>query len=140
MLKKLRFKNYIELKGEKIIFVVFIVDDIFKIVVGKIVEYMKLIFKEFKVDGIEIVIFVGGFVRSDFVYEYIKNEFFDKEVIIFNDLDFVVLKGVVSFGYFDGIIEMRVCDYIYGIESNRFFVVIDLRDKIKFIGGKYICI
>lgn len=139
LLKKSRFKNYIELKGEKIIFAASIVDDIFKTVVGKIAEHMKLILKEPKADGIETVILVGGFARSDFVYEYIKNEFSDKEVIIPNDPDLAVLKGAVSFGHSDGIIEMRVCDYTYGIESNRFPVATDPRDKIKLIGGKHTC-
>lgn len=139
LLKKSRYKNCIELKGEKIIFAASIVDDIFKTVVGKIAEHMKLILKEPKADGIETVILVGGFARSDFVYEYIKKEFSDKEVIIPNDPDLAVLKGAVSFGHSDGIIEMRVCDYTYGIESNRFPVATDPRDKIKLIGGKHTC-
>lgn len=104
---------------------------------GEIVNYMKFIFKELNVDGVKIIIFVGGFVKSNIVYDYIRNIFFDIKVIIFIDLDFVVLKGVVKFGRFEGIVEKRVCDYIYGVEINRYCLVIDLKDKIKRIGEEY---
>lgn len=98
---------------------------------------MKFILKEFNVDGIKIIIFVGGFVKSNIVQEYVKDFFFDIKVIIFIDLDFVVLKGVVKFGCFEGIVEKRVCDYIYGVEINRYCLGIDLNDKIKRIGEEY---
>lgn len=96
---------------------------------------MKWIFNNFEVEGINIVIFVGGFVRSYFVFDFMKKIFNDKRIIIFIDLDLVVLKGVVKFGYVDWNIGMVVCGYIYGIESNRYCFLIDLVDKIKIIGG-----
>lgn len=62
------YRKCIEYKRGKIVFLECFVDDgIFKLVVWKIVDYMKFILKEFFVDDIKIIIFVGGFVKSNIV-------------------------------------------------------------------------
>lgn len=67
--------------------------------------------------------------------------FLNLKVIIFDELEFVVLKGVVIYGKFKRIVEMWICKYIYGVVFNRYVCEDDLDNKFKCIMGKYyICI
>lgn len=99
----------------------------------------SILAQQSKPNDIKTIILVGGFAKSDFVYECIKKEFSDKEVKRPTDPDLAVLKGAVKFGHFDGIIEMRVCNYTYGVETNRYRLATDPMDKIKYIGDKHQC-
>eukprot|EP00105_Crassostrea_gigas_P003583 XP_011416486.1 PREDICTED: uncharacterized protein LOC105320306 [Crassostrea gigas] len=138
--KSPEYKNDIVYRGGKIIFDASLVNHIFETVVSKIAGHMKSVLaQQPKANDIKTIILVGGFAKSDFVYKYIKKEFSDKEVIVPTDPDLAVLKGAVKFGHLDGIIEMRVCNYTYGIETNRYPLATDPKDKIKYIGDKYQC-
>lgn len=139
MIEKSGYKNVVYKTG-KIIFDASLVKRIFGTVVSKIAGHMKSVLaQQPKANDIKTIILVGGFAKSDFVYEYIKKEFSDKEVIVPIDPDLAVLKGAVKFGHLDGIIEMRVCNYTYGVETNRYCLASDPPDKIKCIGDKYQC-
>lgn len=140
MVKKSKYKDYIKCKGEKTVLNKALVDNaIFKPVVGGIVDHMDSILKNPNADGVKTIILVGGFAKSNIVYDYVKKRFSDTKVIIPTDPDLAVLKGAVKFGRFEGIIEKRVCDYTYGVETNRYPLATDPRDKIKLIGDKYQC-
>lgn len=135
-----KYKKQIEYKTGKISFDASLVNEIFGKVVKKIAAHMKSVLaQQPKPNDIKTLILVGGFAKSDFVYDYIKKEFSDKEVIVPTDPDLAVLKGAVKFGHLDGIIEMRVCNYTYGVETNRYRLSSDPKDKIKYIGDKYQC-
>lgn len=139
MIEKSGYKNVVYKTG-KIIFDASLVKRIFGTVVSKIAGHMKSVLaQQPKANDIKTIILVGGFAKSDFVYEYIKKEFSDKEVIVPIDPDLAVLKGAVKFGHLDGIIEMRVCNYTYGVETNRYRLASDPQDKIKYIGNKHQC-
>lgn len=141
IIDKSMFKEAIECKRSgKICLDVSLVNRIFGTVVRKIADHMKSILaQQSKPNDIKTIILVGGFAKSDFVYECIKKEFSDKEVKRPTDPDLAVLKGAVKFGHFDGIIEMRVCNYTYGVETNRYRLATDPMDKIKYIGDKHQC-
>lgn len=140
MVMKSKYRYSIKCKGERTVFQKSLVDDaIFKPVVGEIANHMKSILKEPNADGVKTIILVGGFAKSNIVYDYIRNIFSDTKVIIPTDPDLAVLKGAVKFGRFEGIVEKRVCDYTYGVETNRYCLATDPKDKIKRIGEEYQC-
>lgn len=139
LIKRSRYKDVIELKMGKIFFAATFVKDIFKQVVGEITEHMKLILNEPEAEGINTVILVGGFARSDFVSDFIKKTLDDKRIIIPTDPDLAVLKGAVKFGYFDWKIGIAVCGYTYGLEINRPCFSTDPVCKIKRIRGQILC-
>lgn len=140
MIEESMYRKCIKYKEGKIVFQERLVDDgIFKPVVRKIADHMKSILKEPLADDIKNIILVGGFAKSNIVQVYIKDIFYDTNVIIPIDPGLAVLKGAVKFGQFEGILEMRVCDYTYGFETNRFCLATDPRDKIKRIGDELQC-
>lgn len=140
MIEESKYQKYIKYKRGKIVFQEPLVNHcIFKPVVGKIADHMKSILKEPNADGIKTIILVGGFAKSNIVQEYVKDFFSDTKVIIPTDPDLAVLKGAVKFGRFEGIVEKRVCDYTYGVETNRYCLGTDPNDKIKRIGEEYQC-
>lgn len=139
LIEQSRFASCIMLKRGKIFFIASLVKHIFKQVVGKIIKHMKWILNNPEAEGINTVILVGGFARSYFVSDFIKKTFNDKRIIIPTDPDLAVLKGAVKFGYVDWNIGMAVCGHTYGIESNRHRLPTDPVDKIKIIGGQYLC-
>lgn len=140
MIEESMYRESIKYKRGKIVFQERLVyHGIFKPVVEKIADHMKSILKEPLADDIKTIILVGGFAKSNIVQEYIKDIFSDTKVIIPIDPDLAVLKGAVIFGRFEGIVEMRVCDYTYGLETNRFCLATDPKDKIKRIGDKFQC-
>lgn len=140
MIEESKYKKSIKYKTGKIYLQESLVNfAIFKPVVGNIADHMKSILKEPNAVGIKTIILVGGFAKSNIVREYIKDTFSDTEVIIPTDPDLAVLKGAVKFGRFEGIIEKRVCDYTYGVETNRYPVGTDPSDKIKLVGNKNQC-
>lgn len=139
LIEQSRFASCIMLKRGKIYFIASLVKHIFEQVVEKIIKHMKWILNNPNAEGIYTVILVGGFARSYFVSDFIKKTLDDKRIIIPTDPDLAVLKGAVKFGYVDWNIGMAVCGYTFGIESCRHPIATDPMDKIKYIGGRYIC-
>lgn len=79
MIEKSGYKNVVYKTG-KIIFDASLVKRIFGTVVSKIAGHMKSVLAlQPKANDIKTIILVGGFAKSDFVYEYIKKEFSDKK-------------------------------------------------------------
>lgn len=90
---------------------------------------------------IRIIFLVGGFLECLIFYDKIKDIFFKKVIINLVEVNFVVLKGVVIFGYeLVIIIERRSLKY-YGIVINVLFqigVYLELY-KLK-VDGMDVCI
>lgn len=64
----------------------------------------------------------------------IREVFKDKKVIILKELELVVVKGVIMYGYNIKKIFVRVCKLIYGVKIILWF------DKIKYFELKKIVV
>ncbi|XP_062569121.1 uncharacterized protein LOC134231209 [Saccostrea cucullata] len=126
--------------GAKIIFETDLTKRIIDSVVGQIARHIKTILEVPKVAGVKTIILVGGFAECDIVHKYITREFPEYDVKIPLEPGLAVLKGAVKFGHNQGIISARVCDYTYGIETNRYPLATDPKDKIQWVGDKRMCI
>lgn len=80
---------------------------------GNIVEYVENIFKS--IQNIDIIFLVGGYSESFLFQEKFKIEFKGKYIIILKDCGFVVMKGVVLYGFNFKFIVVKVLCYLYGI-------------------------
>ncbi|XP_061164136.1 uncharacterized protein LOC133173197 [Saccostrea echinata] len=125
--------------GAKIIFETDLTKRIIDSVVGQIAIHIKSILEAPKVAGVKTIILVGGFAECDIVNKYITREFPEYDVKIPLEPGLAVLKGAVKFGHDQGIIAARVCDYTYGIESNRYPLATDPAEKIQWVGSKQLC-
>lgn len=66
-------------------------------------------------DDVSYIIMVGGFLNFGIVKEVFWEKFKICCFIILIEFEFVILKGVVYFGYFLNFILWCVVCYIYGV-------------------------
>lgn len=139
MIKKTNDKDLIKWKGDKLIFEAAILSNIFEQVVKGITNHIKTLLKKTKAKQIETILLVGGFAKSEIVYQCIKKEFSKLNVIVPDDSELYVLKGAVTYGKFKGIIEMRVIKHTYGVMSNRPPRDGDPQNYFKIVDGTHVC-
>lgn len=99
----------------------FLKDLVYREIMCDLVSYLEKLFLNMVVFEIRIIFLVGGFLECLIFYDKIKDIFFKKVIINLVEVNFVVLKGVVIFGYeLVIIIERRSLKY-YGIVINVLF-------------------
>jgi hypothetical protein len=138
-IKQSPYHEFVKIRGGKISFEPFLVKKIFESVVGEIANHIKTILETPKTAGVKTIILVGGFAECDIINKYIENEFPNYHVKIPLDPGLAVLKGAVKFGHDQGIIAARVCNYTYGLESNRYLLATDPEEKRQWIGDTQMC-
>lgn len=140
MIKNSSYRKLVGIRGGgKILFEPSLVNDIFESVVGEIAKHVKTVLEAPATIGVKTIILVGGFAECDIINEYMRKKFSTYDVKIPLDPGLAVLKGAVKFGHDQGIIAARVCNYTYGLESNRYLLATDPEEKRQWIGDKQMC-
>ena len=81
-----------------------------------ITELMKNLFKCRIVEGVKVILMVGGYSKSPLLQECIKSAFPSIRVIIPNGTEIAVVKGAVLYGHEPQPIYSRICRFTYGVE------------------------
>lgn len=98
LIKNFKYGNFVKVCIGKLCFEFDMVQKIFDLIFINLFIVVKKVLKYENVVGVKDIIFVGGFVQVDIIVKQFEEKFFGYKVIVFIDLVFVVLKGVVMFG------------------------------------------
>jgi len=113
--------------------------DFYDVSMTHIVQLVHGIIKE--VGELNLILVVGGFANSDYVFGAMQNEFSGKRIIRPLMSDTAVLEGAVIFGFFPVSISSRVCRRTYGIAVGKLFDESKhLPEHKRLIDGEIICI
>ena len=102
-----------------------VIENIFDITVGEIVEYVEKSLKDkvLKAEKKKCIVVVGGFAMSGYVLEKIRNAFSEQGIPVVRpqQTELAVLKGAVLYGQNESIITSRVSQYTYGVAMTMKF-------------------
>lgn len=88
----------------------------FKLIIDSIIEYFWDLFQKFEVFIVKFFFLVGGFVEVFFLQQVVQVVFGDQcWIIIFQDVGFIIFKGVVFFGLDFVVIKVCWLLFIYGV-------------------------
>uniref|UniRef100_A0A8B9HZ00 Heat shock protein family A (Hsp70) member 12A.2 n=1 Tax=Astyanax mexicanus TaxID=7994 RepID=A0A8B9HZ00_ASTMX len=84
--------------------------------------------------SISYIFLVGGFALSPYVYSFVKERFGGQcKVLCPADAQMAVLRGAVTFGMRQNVVESRISRYTYGIKIVEEFDQTRHRDKRKYV-------
>lgn len=86
----------------------------FLIFLDNVIKKLKELFNVIELQDVFILLFVGGFFELCILWKVIREVFIDKRIIYFEYLFFVILEGVVIYGYNLMFVKIRICKYMYG--------------------------
>ncbi|XP_033750962.1 heat shock 70 kDa protein 12B-like [Pecten maximus] len=85
----------------------------------KILGHVKTILSQ--VEGVNLILMVGGYSQSGFVSNQIKEAFPDQTVLIPPQAEVAVMDGAVMFGFEPWTVSARMCRHTYGIRIMKPF-------------------
>lgn len=95
--------------------------DQFKEICKEIVLLINEVFQSDELNSFTHIFLVGGFSKCMLVHDCLQNAFPRMKVIVPEDPDLAVLKGLVVFGYKPDITSFRIIRYSYGVLSTPLF-------------------
>ncbi|XP_052760622.1 heat shock 70 kDa protein 12B-like [Mya arenaria] len=111
-------ENAITMRGkDKLKIDTTVVQSWFKRPIDLLIQHLKSLLAEPKIQSVRTVILVGGFGESPYVQERIRNELAGMRVIVPADAGLAVLKGAVRFGHNPVIVSSRIMKYTYGVNG-----------------------
>jgi len=122
----LQYGNALELRGsDKLRVEPKIIKRWFDGPLNQMIQHVKEILREPKMNKVTSILFVGGFGESSYAQERMVEEFRNKRLIVPKEAGLVVLKGAVRFGHDPGLVSSRILQYTYGFEGR-----VDYDDEI----------
>ncbi|XP_069136855.1 heat shock 70 kDa protein 12B-like [Argopecten irradians] len=85
----------------------------------KIIAHVKYILEQ--VEGVKLIMMVGGYSQSGYVSSQIKDAFQDVNVLIPPQAEVAVMDGAVLFGFEPHTVSARMCRHTYGIRIMKPF-------------------
>ena len=127
-IKQSKYQKDVEVKADKLIVDSRVFVNMFSESKGNLIEFIRDLFQEDEIRGIDIILLVGGFACSPLIVDAVKNSFSDKHIIVPNDANLAVLKGAVLYGRLSlssisqtdsvsAVISARHMRYTYGIST-----------------------
>ncbi|XP_060559749.1 heat shock 70 kDa protein 12A-like [Ruditapes philippinarum] len=114
-----KYKDQVELTGDKIRLDPDIMKGFFTESLESIVDHLKDLFRLPQLQECQTILMVGGYSESSILQERIRTCFQKKNVIIPADAGLAVLKGAVIFGHNPSFIAERICKFTYGTETSH---------------------
>ncbi|KAK3602785.1 hypothetical protein CHS0354_026334 [Potamilus streckersoni] len=112
-----KYKDFITLKGDKMIIDQQLVQDLFSPCCYEIANHLEDILQKCERHDIKTILMVGGFSESRYLQEQIRTRLPDCRIIIPADPGLAVLKGAVIFGHDPSVVSTRVSCYTYGTST-----------------------
>lgn len=94
-----------------------VLQDMFNFSSTNIVQHVRQLFTDDKIQGINTIILVGGFAESALITNDIRAAFPDKTIIVPQECSLAVLKGAVLYGHNPKSITSRKMPYTFGIST-----------------------
>jgi hypothetical protein len=113
-IQKTKYKDQLELAGDKIRLDADIMKGLFTESLENIVNHLEDLFRLPQLKECQAILMVGGYSESSILQERIRACFREKNVIIPADAGLAVLKGAVIFGHNPSLIAERICRFTYG--------------------------
>ncbi|XP_060561016.1 heat shock 70 kDa protein 12A-like [Ruditapes philippinarum] len=114
-----KYKNHVELAGDKIRLDPDIMKGFFTESLESIVSHLEDLFRLPQLQECQTILMVGGYSESSILQERIRACFREKNVIIPADAGLAVLKGAVIFGHNPSLIAERICKFTYGTRASH---------------------
>ncbi|XP_071128428.1 heat shock 70 kDa protein 12B-like [Mytilus edulis] len=119
------YKNYLEIKKNKLQVHMTLAKEKFKSVTDKIVKEIENVLTRVEGSTIDTFYVVGGCAESSIIQEAIKDSFKDKRIVTPEEPTLAVLKGAVLFGHTPDFVTSRVTRFAYGRRIRPIFNVLD---------------
>ncbi|XP_052072640.1 heat shock 70 kDa protein 12A-like [Mytilus californianus] len=103
---------------DKLIFPMDVLENLFSKTFNAIIVHVRELLQKPELQHIRTILMVGGFSDSELLYQRIKSEFTEINVLRPHDAVSSVLKGAVIFGHTPEVIPERICARTYGIACN----------------------
>ncbi|XP_060566321.1 heat shock 70 kDa protein 12A-like [Ruditapes philippinarum] len=113
-IQKTKYKDQLDLAGDKIRLDADIMKGFFTESLENIVNHLEDLFRLPQLKECQAILMVGGYSESSILQERIRACFREKNVIIPADAGLAVLKGAVIFGHNPSLIAERICRFTYG--------------------------
>lgn len=94
-----------------------VLQDMFNFSSTNIVQHVRKLFTDDKIQRINTIILVGGFAESALITNDIRAAFPDKTIIVPQECSLAVLKGAVLYGHNPKSITSRKMPYTFGIST-----------------------
>ncbi|OWF39789.1 Heat shock 70 kDa protein 12B [Mizuhopecten yessoensis] len=85
-----------------------------------IISHVRTVLAE--VDGVNVILLVGGYSQSDYVTNLMKIAFPDERIVIPLQAEAAVMHGAVLFGFEPRSVSVRICRHTYGISCRKVFI------------------
>ena len=119
--KETKYADSLIWKGDKMRMKKELFQSFFKPSCDEIVNHVRKLLADHKVEGTNIILMVGGFSESEIVQNAVRSAFPEYRIVIPQEAGLAVLKGAVLFGHDPSIIDARIAKYTYGIETSEIF-------------------
>ncbi|XP_052819966.1 heat shock 70 kDa protein 12A-like [Mya arenaria] len=111
-------ENSITPKGkDKLKIVGTLIQSWFKGSIDLLIQHIKSLLAEAKMEHVHTIILVGGFGESPFVQERMRNKIAGVTLIVPQEAGLAVLRGAVRFGHNPSIVSSRIMKYTYGLRG-----------------------
>ena len=114
--KETKYADSLKWEGDKMRMKKELFQSFFKPSCDEIVNHVRKLLADPKVEGTNIILMVGGFSESEIVQTAVRSAFPKCRIVIPQEAGLAVLKGAVQFGHNPSIIAARVAKFTYGIE------------------------
>ncbi|CAC5370253.1 unnamed protein product [Mytilus coruscus] len=103
---------------DKLIFPIDVLKNLFSQPLKAITAHVRELLQKPELQQVRTILMVGGFSDSELLYQHIKSEFTEINVLRPHDAVSSVMKGAVIFGHSPEVIPERICARTYGIACN----------------------
>ncbi|XP_053400595.1 heat shock 70 kDa protein 12A-like [Mercenaria mercenaria] len=134
-----RFKGIVTWTGDKLRIEKTTTIQLFDIPLKMLINHIKELFTEPKVQDVGTVLLVGGFGECGLVKAAFEESFPDKRLMIPPEAGLAVLKGAVRFGHLPEIVSTRISRFTIGREGWPIFEAHHDPDKKVEVGGTERC-
>lgn len=114
--KNSAFQDKLKLTRDKFYLSPFIGKQLFDYTVKSLSKHIKNLLAKPIMDGLTIILTVGGFADCDIVQSSLRERFTDKTLIFPPKAGLVVLKGAVLYGHTPNLVSSRVTQLTYGFQ------------------------
>lgn len=110
------FQDKLKLTRDKFYLSPFIGKQLFDYTVKSLSKHIKGLLEKPIMEGLTIILTVGGFADCDIVQSSLRERFTDKTLIFPPKAGLVVLKGAVLYGHTPNLVSSRVTQLTYGFQ------------------------
>ena len=114
-----RYQDKLKLTNDKFILSPQIGKQLFDYTVRSLSKHIKGLLEKSIMQGLSVILTVGGFAECEVVQASLREAFADKTVIFPPNAGVVVLKGAVLYGHTPGLVKSRVTQLTYGFKMTQ---------------------